>query len=225
MIISSVNQDDYYINHLKAMLSSLRKNSPNLLATIYLINCDKRTSDNLKTSFDSYLFENVEIDLSSYSEDQRKAFLASYRTRIFREKLKKEKKVLWLDSDVVVRKDISIMFEDLSENSLKIMYRKDHKDPNCFFQVGVVGFGIGEESSRLIENWDTSTHSKYYWYNEQYNLYQQYALIKNNIKLIELDYLYNDFFFRPESYIWHCKRMRFKNPKFQNEFKRYISYV
>lgn len=229
MIITALNYDKFYFEQLLSMLASIRVNSPNDAASIFLVNFPLDVENKLNEVFSEFVFENRNLDVGNNVA----GFMVCYRSLVIKECLEKYKKpVAWFDTDVIVRKDLGSFWKDVNNNQLKIVYRGDDVGPNIRFQAGVFAVGYSEATVKFISEWNSVVQSKHEWYADQLHLYLIYVKYSDSVELIKMPRTFNDIgdstrddVFDVGSTIWHCKKSHFYHERFRKEYLKYFGMV
>jgi hypothetical protein len=194
MLICAINRKQPYLNQLSVLEKSIKANSPKDVMDFKILDAEKT-----------------------------KEYMVCYRTILFDDAInnKKIEKVAWLDADCLVRKPLDGLWEDMRENTIKVLYRPE-KAPKRRFQAGVFAIGNGFYTAQMVSEWNRMVQKCPQWYRDQECLYAAYMKFKRHIKLIKLSEAYNDSEFKDKSVIWHSKEHHFEDAKFQKEFKKYL---
>lgn len=225
MIITNSSPDDFYFKQLLAFLMSLKINSPEHKAYIFLANYPKDKRNKLKETFKDFVFENRKLKMI----DDRGFSFIQFRAKLIKECFKKHKEsVAWIDTDVIVRKDLS-EFLQIESHQLKILYRGDNAPKHVKINAGIFNIGCSDETYNFISDWHERTKINAEWGKGQLEFWRTYGKYKNKIELIKMDEKFNDLggsdrpnAFSDQSVMWHCKKGNFDNKKFQKEFKKYL---
>jgi lipopolysaccharide biosynthesis glycosyltransferase len=225
MIITNSSPDDFYFNQLLAFLMSLKINSPEHKAHIFLANYPKDKRNKLKEIFKDFIFENRELKMI----DDRGFSFIQFRAKLIKECFKKHKEsVAWIDTDVIVRKDLS-EFLQIEPHQLKILYRGDNAPERVRINAGIFNIGYSNETHDFICDWQRRIEVNAKWGMGQLEFWRAYKEHKDKIELVKMDEKFNDLggddrpdSFSDQSVMWHCKKSHFKNKKFQKEYKKYL---
>jgi hypothetical protein len=132
------------------------------------------------------------------------------------------KAVGWLDCDMLVRKPLKHLWDDVKPNVLKVLYRPTQDDP-FKFNTGCMLVGVGPATAHMIRDWHQSMERSTEFFDDQLYLWQAYLRMKGLVKLVPLDEKYNDCHFNPESVIWHAKgNSAIKYPGWDEEYTKYV---
>lgn len=224
MIITNSTPDKFYFDQLISFLASMRKNSLDHTINVFLANYPDKKIDRLHKAFPEFVFENRKVE----KKDKRGIALILFRIELVKECFEKYKKpVAWIDTDVIVRADLS-PFLEVKPKQLKILFRGGNH-PRTRFNAGIFNIGYSEETYKLVCDWRNNLKSNLIWGMGQLELWKAYNKHKDNVELIKMPKKFNDLgssvgkdFFRDDSLMWHCKKAHFNNPKFQKEFQKYF---
>lgn len=226
MIVTALNQDNFYLEQLLVLLTSINVNSPTEKVFVFLINFDMELELKLKRCFNNVIFENRNINLGKNPAGT----MVCYRGSVIKECLEYTKKpVAWFDTDIIVRGDLSTFWKRVKTNQLQIRYRGNNVKTKVRFNAGVFAIGYSEQTLRFISKWNEVIIRKNIWYEDQLQLYLIYKEFSNDIELIKMSQSFNDMgdstnmdVFRDNSLIWHCKKSHFYNKKFRKEYLMYL---
>jgi len=192
MILCAINRKEPYLSQLNVLRKSMKRNSPGEVRR----------------------FDVLDVGMS-------REYMVCHRTKMFADAIQDGvEKVAWMDADCIIRKPLEAFWEDVEENTLKILYRPKKK-PNRRFQAAVFAFGNGEYVKQLVDEWNEVVQKRPEWYKDQEELYKCWKRHKKHVRLIEMDGAFNDSTFNKDSTIWHSKGHHFKDPRFQKEWKMY----
>jgi len=171
------------------------------------------------------VFENWDLDMI----DKRGFALILFRVAMLKECMEKyDEHVAWIDTDVVVRKDLS-EFLEIESNQLKILYRGDNKPDKVKINAGIFNIGSSEITYGFVCDWYERIKVNAKWGMGQLEMWKAYQDHKDKIELIKMDEKFNDLggsdrpnAFSKYSAMWHCKKCHFNNDKFQGEFREYL---
>lgn len=225
MIITNSTADKFYFEQLLAFLVSVRINSPEHSVRVFLANYPLEMENRLKEVFPEFIFENRELEMI----DERGFSLILFRAAMIKECFEKySESVAWIDTDVVVRKDLGEFLEVESEQ-LKILYRGDNKPENVRINAGIFNIGYSKITYDFICDWYERIKVNAVWGQGQLELWRAYK--DSNVKLIEMSNKFNDLggndrpnAFDNASVMWHCKFGHFNNPKFQKEYQYHLKF-
>lgn len=226
MIITASSPDEFYFNQLLAFLSSMKINSPNHLVSVFLTNYPEDICWKLKASFPQFQFERR--DLKKYGKGGIEYIL--FRIALIDDIFYKKKcPVSWIDTDVIVRGDLS-EFLSVNPRQLKILYRGDKKPNKVKFNAGIFSLGCSDQTHFMVKDWYKGLIKNPVWGMGQLELWKSYSRNQKNVKLVKMHEKFNDLggldrpnAFDKDSVMWHCKKPYFNNPKFQKEFQKYLA--
>lgn len=231
MIITNSTADAFYFKQLVAFLTSMRINSPNDTIHVFLANYPEQLLSKLEDTFGEYTFENRELEMI----DDRGFALILFRIELIKECFEKYKEsVAWIDTDVLVRKDLA-SFLTIDPQQLKIFYRGGHKQRpgiDSPINAGILNLGYSQETYEFVCDWLDGCIKNPVWGQGQRVLWDTYKKYSNDIELVKMSKKFNDLggkgddtIFDSKSVMWHCKKNHFNNPKFQKEFQYYLGKV
>jgi hypothetical protein len=223
MIITNSTPDDYYYEQLLVFLMSIKINSPTHLnqVMVFLANYPDEKFNELRNNFPEIIFENNELKMI----DARGFSLIIDRVaRVFECLNKFKENVIWMDTDVIVRGDISEL-TDIKPKQLKILLRP--KAPrNAKINAGIFNIGYSIASCNFINDWYKGVLSNKKWGMGQLEMWKSIQKHKTKIELIDITKIYNSVGGCNKDYkIWHCKKGHFDNHKYQKEYKIYLKKV
>ena len=228
MIITNTSFESPYIEQLLVFLQSLKMNSPKDVVNVLLVNYSIDKERMLKNIFSKFKFENRTMEIL---EDKRFSFII-FRAMLIKEYFEKYKSpVAWIDTDVIIRKDLS-EFLQIESNQLKILYRGLPLNPgpaDSPINAGIFNIGYSEATYDFICDWYKGCLANPVWGQGQMIFWNMYKKYSDEIELIKMPNKFNDIggngSFSSESVMWHCKQKHFNNPIFQKEFQIYLKKV
>ena len=214
IVITAIDDNPHYRNHLKAFLMSMRENSPGQNVRIVLMNCHEEYGEALKRIYP--------VDVVNMETHGQNAYQRNYiRHYMFQDAFQQNySKVAWIDNDTLIRGDLRDGFWDGVEHGTIKVWMRDKKPDEYKFQTGIYILGNSKKSQSYIKGIIRALEGKDGWLLPQlliYTLHREYGL-----KHIQLPQKYNDSKFRDSSVIWHCKQSHFKDQEFQEEFQYYL---
>jgi lipopolysaccharide biosynthesis glycosyltransferase len=220
MIITNSTPDEYYYDQLITFLISIKINSPKhlKLLRIFLANYPSNLVNKLRNSFPETIFENNHLDMT----DSRGFSLIIDRAMRIKECLKKyEESVTWMDTDIIVRGDISELLE-VKPKQLKILYRKDSPE-RVKINAGVFSIGYSRITYKFIDHWYNRIKVGKKWGDGQLEFWRGFQRYRSKIEMVELPLKFNSIGkFNQEYFVWHCKKGHFDREKYQVEYKKYL---
>lgn len=220
MIITNSTPDLYYFEQLIAFLMSIKINSPKHInmVKVFLANYPKDLEEKLKKTFREVSFENNNLSMV----DSRGFGTIIDRAFRVKECLKKYKEnVLWLDTDIIIRGDLTKLLE-VDSKQLKILYRKKNNERNRI-NAGVFNIGYSDITYNFISEWYERIKVNKKWGDGQLEFWRTFVKYLENIKLIDITLKYNSVGnFNDEYIVWHCKKGHFDRSKYQIEYKKYL---
>lgn len=224
MIITNSSPDSFYLKQLMSFLMSVKVNSPKHVVNVFLANYPDEKTEMLKSKFKDFNFYNRKLELLSDGF----SFIL-FRADLIKECFEKHNEsVAWIDTDVVVRKDLSDFLE-VQPNQIKILYRGDDAPEKVRINAGIFNIGYSNETYDFICDWKKRIESNAKWGMGQLEFWRAYKDHKDKVELIDMGSKFNDLggldrpnAFSDSSVMWHCKKAHFNNPVFQKEFKHYL---
>ena len=225
VIVTGVNDNPHYMDHMRVLLMSLKVNAPKERVNVTLINCPDNYREELQC-----INENIEIRRFDLPHCGAIGRIIKKHMSVLECMLRNDR-VMWLDNDIIVRKPLDELWRGVGENTLKI-WKKKHKADKYKMQAGVYVAGNGgslqrwlgsviQKEGKYLDEPDVylDGYGSPYWMVSQELLYH---CLNEDIKYVKLPVIYNDQKFREESVIWHCKSSHFKESAFQEEYKKYL---
>jgi hypothetical protein len=204
---------------------SLHVNSPEDIIKVSLVDYPEDVTNELKNKFDKYIFENRSVECV----DERGIHFILMRVDLILECFERKQPAAWIDTDVVVRGDLK-PFLDIEHNQLKILFRGDNVPEESRFNAGIMNVGYSLKTHAFIKRWRERLSRNMVWGMGQLELYNSYVEHRSNIELVKMPKSFNDLgdstnsnSFADDSLMWHSKLKHFNNPKFQNEFQKYLN--
>jgi hypothetical protein len=220
MIITNSTPDRYYYNQLIAFLMSIKINSPSHLKLfrIFLANYPNDLHMKLEKAFPEVTFENNPLKMM----DSRGFSLIIDRSVRVGQCLKKyDESVTWIDTDIIVRGDISELI-DVKPKQLKILYRKDSPE-RVKINAGVFTIGNSQVCQKFITHWHKRIAKGKKWGDGQLEFWRGFKKFKDNIELVDIGFKYNSAgHFNDDYVVWHCKKGHFDREKYQVEYQEYL---
>jgi hypothetical protein len=228
VIITNSSPDTFYYNQLLAFLTSLKTNSPQHKIYVFLANYLPEKESFLRSRFPNYHFENRELK----AIDDRGFSFIQFRASLIEECFETyQEHVAWIDTDVIVRKDLT-EFLDVAPNQLKILYRGDDKPDKVKINAGIFNIGCSIPTLTFICDWRERIRTNAKWGMGQLEFWNAFKDYQDEIELIKMSDKFNDLggsdrpnAFDDDSVMWHCKKAHFNHPKFQKEFKYYLNII
>lgn len=228
MIITNSTPDEFYFKQLLAFITSMKVNSPDHMVRVFLANYPDELVENLEDSFDNCVFENRDLQMI----DKRGFSLIMFRVVLLKECFEQYgESVAWIDTDVLVRSDLS-EFVEVKSNQLKIYVRKTGYTNrfDAAINAGIFNLGCSEATHKFVCDWYAGCEANPVWGQGQIAMWQAYQKHSDDVELVPMLLKFNDLgdrnnpnMFADDSVMWHCKANHFKNEKFQGEFQEYLS--
>ena len=224
MIITNSSYDDFYYKQLVAFLTSLYTHNPSLLSTAWLVDYPEEVIKKLSNVF--YYTSFVSKDIKKI--DDRGIHFILLRVEMILDCFSKGENAAWIDTDVIVRGDIS-NFIEIEDNQFKILKRDTTSaEMSSMFNAGIMNIGCSINTEKFITDWYNKLKHNLKWGMGQVTLQQAFFEAKG-VDLIPLSTKFNDLgdslnkdMFSDSSLMWHSKLKHFNNHKFQQEYKYYL---
>lgn len=215
LVLTAIDNNPHYQDHLKAFLMSMRMNSPGLKVRACLINCSDEYSDSIEKAFD---VEVARIFFDHPTSPSERNYIRHFLFSVaFKQKYES---VAWIDNDALVMNKLGDDFwENATGSSIKVWLRPKKND-KYKFQAGVYILGNTALTQGYVKDIMEQLKDTDDWMLPQLLLYTLSK--KHYIAHHQLCEKYNDSKFCDNSTIWHCKQSHFKEEKFQKEFKHYL---
>jgi len=225
MIITNSTADSPYFEQMLAFLQSLKINSPNDTIEVSLVNYPKDKEERLSKAFCNFTFKNRDMIMP---KDKRFSLII-LRAQLIKECMEKHKtSMAWIDTDVLVRKDLS-EFLKVKPNQLKMLYRGVPANPgpdDSPINAGIFNIGYSEATYSFICDWLKGCIGNHKWGQGQMELWKSYKKYSDGIEFVKMDDKFNDLGgrgpFDTNSVMWHCKQNHFNDLDFRAEFDVYL---
>lgn len=227
--------DPEFVPRLRALAASLAANMPSARLHACLVNVrDTSTARSLEAAHRNieFSYEYAELDaavtrigrdgITPYTE--KAGFCVNLRGRaVLRLLLEGRRRVLFLDADSIVRRDLAPLFVLLDGNDVVIHKRPHEKD-----FMGVAGGVIAvrptpggiEFFRRAVERIDAIGNRDFF--SDQLAFHQTIAELAGRVRVAHLPKAFIDWEFAPESFIWVGKgRRKFENETYLEEERLY----
>ena len=221
------NANGSYRDKLKVLLTSLSINSDSIPVILELINFKEGDDAYFASLHPSITVKMVTVngsdeEVTYYAERNKAKMLSTY--------IHEKTGLLWLDTDIIVRKPLRIFFSDMHDEvpKFKVWCRFNCDSPNVKFNTGVVAVNQSEKTIKFLEDWNAKTMAYYKnWYSSQIALWDVYQDMDKKIDLINLSLEYRDTGapsgkFKERSFLWHSNTVRHNNPEHLKEFNEYL---
>ena len=222
MIITNSTPDTYYYEQLIAFLMSIKINSPKHMGLIkvFLANYPDEKLLKLRESFSEVEFENNElkmIDKRGFATIIDRAFRVGDCLKTFKDS------VLWMDTDIIVRGDLSNIVQ-VKSKQLKILYRKEAPE-RVKINAGVFNIGYSDISYKFIKDWHSRILRNKKWGIGQLEFWRVFKKYRKNIEMTNITKKYNSAgrHFEKDCIVWHCKMSHFNSPIYQKEYQKYLA--
>lgn len=221
MIITNSTADDYYFEQLIAFITSIKLNSPKHLdkMIVFLANYPDKKEKSLKNAFPEITFENNKLKMI---DERGFAMIIDRAYRVFSCLEKFKENVTWMDTDVIVRGDLSGLV-NIKPKQFKILFRKGQPE-RIRINAGIFNIGYSQICCNFMKDWYQGCLLNKKWGNGQLELWRSYKRFSKKIELIDITKKFNSVgrHFEKEYIIWHCKMAHFDNPTYQEEYQVYL---
>ena len=130
----------------------------------------------------------------------------------------------WLDCDTLVRGSLIGMWDDVGEDTIRVLYRESEDRPEFKFNSGVIVVGRGKHTRSLLLSWMKEMATDSSPLSDQRQLWLNYWQMRRKIRLARLPIKYNDCHFAADSMIWHGKgNSTYRSPAWFREYAKYVS--
>lgn len=202
--------DESYLKYLKTLIVSSLRFSKNISFEVLLININNRDlvtqelqklSEFISITFKDQNFEN-DFDKQSFCANSRVGFIKSLLEKGIN-------KILYLDADSLVRKDLQKYDWDFQESDIEILFRESENEEKFKFATGVIAVKNSPGSINFFQSWDALIQPYIYeWFADQVTFYRNYNDFKQKLIFKKLSPSMIDWQFNPESTIWVGKGSR-----------------
>lgn len=227
--------DPEFVPRLRALAASLAANMPVALLHACLVNVRdagtvrslQAAHGNLEVSFEDAILDATVVKMgrdgiTPYTE--KAGFCVNLRGRAVLRLLRQgRRRVLFLDADSIVRRDLRPLFALMDANDVVIHKRPHEKD-----YMGVAGGVIGVRPSaggleffeRAVERIDAIGNRDFF--SDQLAFHQTIAELGERVRVAHLPKAFIDWEFAPDSFIWVGKgRRKFENETYLEEERLY----
>lgn len=232
LIYTTSSSDDFHIDQLKVFLCSLYENGGHWPIVIDIIDGTKNIDEDLfKINSDIYKINYVNYDIVNIKENQR-FNIPIYNLNVMWSRpiglvkiLDSDvEQVISIDTDIIIRKNISKIWDNLDPGTIKWFYRPNKKSIGVRVQGGLIAFGNSDKIKkyyREVLKRCGDSKSPFVMQESLYNVW-----IEMKLKMIDIGRSYNDDGeFNDKSRVWHCKHSHYEDKKWKKEFSKYISLV
>ena len=216
--------DAQYVDVLKVFLMSMRLHGNSYKIRADLINYSDEQVERLKNIYP--LLEENRIQIANDCESERRLLLLM-RTRpkqMWKALNEDWEQVMSMVCDIIIRGDISGIWDGVDADTFKIFLKKKKNDRTCM-QGGVYLFGNSENIRNYYrEIMDTIGEDFGFWDGQE----ALCTVLKNYTDVLrfkKLDRTYNDerkLKMSKKSLVWHCKHGRIGLGEFEKEFRVYL---
>ena len=215
IILTAIDNNPHYQDHLKAFLMSMRMNSPGENIRVMLMDCTVNFAKSIEKIYPIDLKMRVTKNMSAYQRNY-------VRHEMFRNAFKDldNESVAWIDPDCLVREKLNDFFWHNATGSTIKVWIRPGKNDKYRFQTGVYILGNVATTQAYIDGIIEGLEGRDDWMLPQKLIYE--LCEKYYVSPIQLKEKFNDSKFKDSSVIWHCKQSHFKHEKFQKEFQFYL---
>ncbi len=195
--------DSLYLNRLKALVSSVSQNYPQVKFYCHLVNVERSVAESLQ-----HIYSNLECNFDHQdfnSEEDKKAYCANIRADVMSQLMKRNETsaLLYLDADSIVRKDLSELLQLIKNHDLVVLKRELAQDEYLKFAAGVIGVKNSGITQEFITYWANLVDKNIYeWYSDQLCFARTYEKFKSQLNTINLPHQFIDWEFLSTSSIW-----------------------
>lgn len=204
--------DELYLKFIVTLLHSLHNTNHKFTVIICLINFkdNQKIEKDLKELYPNLICKHLKEEFNSAAE--KKSFCANYRVHFINEILTLNyKRLLYLDADSIVRKDLRIA--DLQiDSDIEILFRNT-EDLRMKVASGAILIKNNKKAKLFIKIWkDKISNNLTKWFSDQETFYETYSELKNQVSCRMIDSRLIDWDFKDSSIIWAGKGNRkYKN--------------
>lgn len=199
--------DPKYLKCLKVLTASVNQNSPTTKLYYHLINyCDDEAVSKELLSihpFIEFSFEKKQFQ----TDEQKRAYCANIRGEIIKDLLARGSKLLlYLDSDSIVRKDLSELETLMKSHDILILKRTEIKDSRLRFLTSTIGLNNTDATRHFVQRWaEIINENIYEWWTDQISFANTYDQLSSTINLMSIPQKFVDSQFSIFSPIWTGK--------------------
>ena len=214
--------DESYLKYFKTLVLSASKHSKNISFEVLLINIKNKKnvldelnslSEFIKVTFQEHTFKD---------KNQKQSFCANARVNFIKNLLEGgARKILYLDADSLVRKDLQKYNWDFQDSDIEILFRESEEEEKFKFATGVIAIKNSPDTIKFFQSWDRLIQPLIFdWFADQISFYRNYKKFKNEIVFKRLSPKMIDWKFTQDSTIWVGKG----NRKYRNILYRLESF-
>lgn len=221
MIITNSTPDKYYYNQLIAFLMSIKINSAKHLEVfrVFLANYPEDMKNKLEKAFPEVVFENHPLEMM---DTRGFSLIIDRALRVWECLDKYNEPVTWMDTDILVRGDISDLLT-IKPKQLKILYRKNSPE-RVRINAGVFTIGNSEICKKFIKHWHDRIAVGHKWGDGQLEFWRGFRRFRKRIEMVELPLELNSTGKFDDKYkVWHCKKGHFNREIYQAEYLDYLA--
>ena len=223
MILTACNQE--FLGETESLIKSCARNEPNQKFYLFTVCCSKEDFGRVSRWHPNIQFRNVPFPYSTPARPGIYHCLRSFA--ILDASLNDREPILYLDSDTIVRKPLTSLFQNLIHTDLMVLHRPSLEQKGVTgsphaakFNSGVIAIGKSPRSHEFVKSYHDSLTayvesgsplrefdpiSQVHAYADQEYLYLTYLHFLKRLRFSSLAGIYNDSRFSPNSEIWHGK--------------------
>jgi len=232
IMLTTATCDNKYLDVLKVFLMSMSINNPEkTLIRADLINGTEDMYSRLHRLYENLEIVHYDLDNTNVDWEKNEHLITVMRLRIpmmWKTLNEDWDQVMTIDSDFIIRKPISSIWDNAVPGTIKIWdrgeeYVKKKKTMFARVQAGVHIFGNSPEIKEYYKAFMDDLGDEWAFHYGQGAIYTVYLKFKDKIRLVQMDTSYNDTKFGKKSIAWHCKHGHLKEKVFRKEFKKYLT--
>jgi len=132
--------------------------------------------------------------------------------------------VLWMDTDCIVRADLTGMFESAARRDVAIVQRPESESLDTKVLNSVVYVNASRRGREYLGFWPKlfdELFPKHGWWTDQTIAHVALARAKALVRPLQME-IYNDSLFSPKAAIWHLKYDQRNDPRGTKELERLL---
>lgn len=213
ILFTAINNDPAYKDRCRVLVQSIAENAPDMdYFLVHVLNCSEKyiqelQAINSKVKVIPQRYDRTTDKIGDQWNDRGKSYYTEmYRFWVFRDWLRdnREGAIGWIDADVIVRKPLDGLFDDVQPNTLKIWKRTTVDNPDTQMNIGVMVLGASHHTYELIQDQIERNKDNPYWGHSQKAIWEAYLAAEHKIDHQQLDPLiWNCRTFEDIAHIWH----------------------
>ena len=224
VILTTTTCDNKYLDVMKVYLYTMNLYCPEkTLIRADLINGTPEIYKRLGRLYDNLEVCHVEMGEGlDWTQEDNMIHLMRRRIPVMWKTLNEDwDMVMTMDSDMIVRSDISEIWGDVEPSTIKIWVKPEKKATSFTkVQAGVHIFGNSPVIKEYYKAFMDRLGDNWMFRKGQPMIYLTWLDFKERIRIVQMPKKYNDSKFHNDSVVWHCKHGHFNEEKFQREFQR-----